>query len=374
VDFVIFGIGTGAALVLIGWLGRDLGPRLRDRAPSDQDEVLSVEELVARVSWARFCGSGGAALALCGAVLLLVTVAALVLRVSDETGTTTMLTTFGLVLVAMAVWSWAYVRRFGVYGVVRQRRRAAPEPEPEPEPAPAVSASTPVFASVASPSAAATSDPNPEPSETGGPAVAAEADAHSDTAVTGEPGDVEPAAPADLAEVEEKAGPATEAMPVEPDEVAPVVLREAGAAPDALPGEFPAPDTEPIGEPSESTAARNESAPTDYASGESTSGAVADEAPDRPSVPLADGTERNGLEVKTGPNAADEPPAVLADAVGVTTSEGPVDEAPVSRRAARRRARAERRDYLGRSRPASAAETERRPAKATDGTPTEGET
>ena len=95
-DFVVFGTGTGAALVLIGWLGRDLGPRLRDRAPDDDEAVLGVEEMVARVSWARFCGSVGAALALCGAVLLLVTIASLVLRVSDETGSFVMLATFGV--------------------------------------------------------------------------------------------------------------------------------------------------------------------------------------------------------------------------------------------------------------------------------------
>lgn len=138
-DFVIFGVGTGAALVLIGWLGRDLGPRLRHRAPRPDDEVLGVEELVARVSWARFCGSAGAALALCGALLLLVTFATLVLRLSDDAGTTTMLATFAVVLVAMAVWSWAYVRRFGVYGVLAPRRpRAQPVAAAQPRPAPAI--------------------------------------------------------------------------------------------------------------------------------------------------------------------------------------------------------------------------------------------
>lgn len=364
-DFVIFGIGTGAALVLIGWLGRDLGPRLRDRAPSDPDAVLSVEELVARVSWARFCGSGGAALALCGAVLLLVTVATLLLRVSDETGTTTMLATFGVVLVAMTVWSWAYVRRFGVYGVVRRRPRVEPEPEaPRPIRQPAVEI-VPSGIAAAAASAAIT----PESHATAEPEVAAGADVAPDTPLVAEPDLAKPAVSADAST--DVSGPDSAAEPVsaEPPEVdadSPALPADHAEQPMRVTAEVDGP-TPPL-EPGESA---NRDTPIDATANEPAADATAEVARDEEMTRPTNGTVRPDAEALPAPAESDPPSAEAADAA---SSEGLVDEAPVSRRAARRRARAERRDYLARGQPKSATEPGERPAKPADGTRSEGET
>ena len=366
-DFVIFGIGTGAALVLVGWLGRDLGPRLRDRAPSDPDAVLGVEELVARVSWARFCGSGGAALALCGAVLLLVTVATLLLRVSDETGTTTMLATFGVVLVAMTVWSWAYVRRFGVYGVVRRRARA----EPEPEVSQATHEPTPAFVPSGIAATESTAATAPELDETAEPAVAAEADVPPDTPRFMEPDLAEPAVSADASTDVSEPDSAAEPVSAEPSEVdaaSPAPPADQAEEPVPLPAEDSA-STPPL-EPDESVSLDT---PVDAASIEPAADATAGVARDEEMIRPTNGTVRPEAEAPLEPAEGDPPPTLAADAVEVTHSEGLVDEAPVSRRAARRRARAERRDYLGRERPGNATEPAERPAKPADGTRTEGE-
>jgi len=130
-DYVVFGIGFGATILVLGLLLRDFGPRLRHRAPRDGGAVLSAEQLVARVSWARFCGALGSVLALAGAVFLIVTLVSMLLVVSDDTGLWVMAVAYGLLIALMAYWTWAYFHRFGSYGIL-------PERVEKPEPAPVV--------------------------------------------------------------------------------------------------------------------------------------------------------------------------------------------------------------------------------------------
>ena len=47
VDYIIFGIGAGSSLVLIGWLLRDWGPALRDRTSRASNDVLTAQQLIA---------------------------------------------------------------------------------------------------------------------------------------------------------------------------------------------------------------------------------------------------------------------------------------------------------------------------------------
>jgi hypothetical protein len=381
VDFVIFGTGTGAALVLIGWLGRDLGPRLRDRPPRDDAEVLSVEELVARVSWARFCGSGGAALALCGALLLLATVATLVLRASDETGTTTMLATFGFVLVAMTVWSWAYVRRFGVYGVVRRRPRARPEPQvtpqvtPEVPPEAAETVEPPVSEPVVVP-AAASVDPDSQPDVTPEPAVAAEADSIPVGPAVAESPSLDGAVPA--AEGAGELDDAAVATSIEATE--PSVVLDDVEAPEPSEHVDNGPDTTDASAMAD-VAASEEPDPTVAVEPEREHGTEPEIDTSTPDAANADRPDAdassNGTEPLPEPHATEQSPTPKATGDAATpTSEGLVDETPAPRRLARRRASPERRDYLARGRPAGATapDRERSTANSRDVTRSEGET
>lgn len=124
-DYIIFGIGAGATLVLAGWLFRDWGPRLRDRTPGD-DDLLSARDLVARMAWARFCATSGMAIVLCGLLVLLVTTIAAVMTVDDESGALAVLITYALAVMLMLVWAALFVRQFGVAGIVRPKEPAAP--------------------------------------------------------------------------------------------------------------------------------------------------------------------------------------------------------------------------------------------------------
>ena len=98
------GWASGASLVLVGWLLRELGPRIRDRAPAE-GTVLSGGELVLRMAWARFCGTCGMAMLLCGLLILLVTGILTVASAGDDLGTMIVLGTFGLSVVLMLLWT-----------------------------------------------------------------------------------------------------------------------------------------------------------------------------------------------------------------------------------------------------------------------------
>ena len=177
-DYGVFGIGFGATILVLGLLLRDFGPRLRFRHARDGGDVLGAEELVAKVSWARFCTALGTVLALAGAAFLLITVVAMVFMISDDTGLWIMSSAFGALLIVTAYWTWAYFHRFGSYGILPERV--------EPEPA------------FAEPRRA------PEPTRTGPPAPAPDDDHHED-----ESDELEPPTSADL----------DDAPDVEPDDL-----------------------------------------------------------------------------------------------------------------------------------------------------------
>ncbi len=128
-DYIIFGIGSSATLVLTGWLLRDWGPRLRDRKPAE-DEILSASALVTRMAWARFCATCGMAILLCGVLVMLVTLGAAFFAPSDRAATIAVISMFGLAALLMLLWTGLYLRQFGAAGVIRQREKKAPVPEP----------------------------------------------------------------------------------------------------------------------------------------------------------------------------------------------------------------------------------------------------
>jgi len=121
VDYIIFGIGAGSSLVLIGWLLRDWGPALRDRTSRASNDVLTARQLIDQMRWARFCGSCGTALAIGGSLVLLVTICAMLVSPSDARGATIVLAAFAIAAIAMLVWSWLFVSRFGIEGIIRRK-------------------------------------------------------------------------------------------------------------------------------------------------------------------------------------------------------------------------------------------------------------
>ena len=126
-DYIIFGIGSGASLILIGWAFREWGPVLRDRDPGD-DDVLSATELVWRMSWARFCATCGMALILTGTLMLIATAIAVALSLVDATGTVVVTAMYALGLLLMLVWLGLYLSQFGTSGVIRpKKQRSQPE-------------------------------------------------------------------------------------------------------------------------------------------------------------------------------------------------------------------------------------------------------
>lgn len=124
-DYIIFGFGAGATLTLVGWAFREWGSRLRDRSSSGEDVVLSGHELVDRMAWQRFCRSCGTVLTIVGLLVLLATIIATALMLSNTTGATIVLATMAVCVVATLAWLGLFLHRFGARGILR------PKPAPE---------------------------------------------------------------------------------------------------------------------------------------------------------------------------------------------------------------------------------------------------
>lgn len=154
-DYIIFGIGSSATLVLAGWLLRDWGPRFRDRGPAE-DEILSASALVTRMAWARFCATCGMAILICGVLIMLATLGAAFGAPTDRAATIAVISTFGLAVLLMLIWSGLYLRQFGALGVIRPRTKLE-KPKPAEKP-------TPEIATKPAPDVAASTIDQPEPS------------------------------------------------------------------------------------------------------------------------------------------------------------------------------------------------------------------
>lgn len=116
-DYVVYGTGYGATLMLLGYAVRTWGPGWRfhegDEVAYDRRDYVS-----ARASWTRFASGLGAVIATGGAALVLVTFFLMLLDPGDDIGNIVALVVTGLMLVGVAVWAWLYFERFGSWGVV----------------------------------------------------------------------------------------------------------------------------------------------------------------------------------------------------------------------------------------------------------------
>jgi hypothetical protein len=117
VDYVVYGTGYGATLMLLGYAIRTWGPNWRFR---DQDaHGYEQQELrSAQSAWARFSSGLGAIIATCGAVLAVLTFLLMFINPGDDIGVPVALGATGLILAAVAVWAWMYFSRYGTWGVL----------------------------------------------------------------------------------------------------------------------------------------------------------------------------------------------------------------------------------------------------------------
>lgn len=120
-DYIIFGLGSGATLTLAGWSLREWGSAIRDRSSSSAETVLSGYELVNQMGWQRFCRSCGAVLAMFGLLVLLATIISTALMLSDATGSMIVISTFMACLVATLIWLGLFLHRFGARGILRPK-------------------------------------------------------------------------------------------------------------------------------------------------------------------------------------------------------------------------------------------------------------
>jgi hypothetical protein len=174
VDFVVFGFGISALLMLGGFGLRDLGPWLFGRT-TDESALPEFEDAKATVR-KQTLASIGNAISAAGAGVALVTVAALFGKTTDEIGA--IVVGMSLVLAAVGVGAWSYdiFRRYrSAMDIVtaqensvrtriqaRDARDRALRPQPKPE---AKTTSKPVAKATESESeATVTTTPKPEQS------------------------------------------------------------------------------------------------------------------------------------------------------------------------------------------------------------------
>jgi hypothetical protein len=125
VDYVVFGTGYGATLMLLGWALRTFGPGARYQDPGD-GSVMGGDAILARISWRRFASALGAVIVTAGVFFILVTVALILINPGDETGALVALICLALILLAVAIWTWLYVGRYGTHGILPERLEEHP--------------------------------------------------------------------------------------------------------------------------------------------------------------------------------------------------------------------------------------------------------
>lgn len=160
-DYVVYGTGYGATLMLLGYAVRTWGPGWRFR-PEDAEAYDHREFRSARSSWLRFATGLGAAIATAGAVLVIATFILMLVNPGDSVGRIVALVVSGLILLGVAAWAYLFFDKFGSWGVI-----ATPEALVREEPA--VATSQPA-STVAAPAAtlateAAPDDEGPFPDE-----------------------------------------------------------------------------------------------------------------------------------------------------------------------------------------------------------------
>lgn len=112
-DYVLFGMGYGATLMLLGWALRTFGPeqKYKDVNPEDIDQTILQRR------WVRFIQGLGGVIAISGTAFVLFTFVIMLVNPDDETGAFTSMVIWGFLTVAILIWCWFYVASYGTTGV-----------------------------------------------------------------------------------------------------------------------------------------------------------------------------------------------------------------------------------------------------------------
>lgn len=113
-DYVLFGMGYGATLMLLGWALRTFGPRLKySKPPQNEDANFTVEQRF----WVRFIQGLGGVVAIAGITMVLMTFVVVLVNPNDDTGGTIAMAIWAFILLAVVLWCGMYVKRFGLTGI-----------------------------------------------------------------------------------------------------------------------------------------------------------------------------------------------------------------------------------------------------------------
>lgn len=113
-DYVLFGMGYGASLMLLGWALRTFGPQFKYRNPPAEENA---EYQVEQRFWVRFIQGLGGVLAIAGTAMVLLTFVVVLVNPSDSTGRNLALAIWTIVLLAVLVWCWFYISKYGLTGI-----------------------------------------------------------------------------------------------------------------------------------------------------------------------------------------------------------------------------------------------------------------
>lgn len=130
-DYVLFGMGYGSTLMLLGWALRTFGPERKYKDVNPED----IDRTVAQRRWVRFIQGLGGVIAIAGTAMVLFTFIVMLVNPDDETGSFIALVTWGFLAVAVLIWCWFYVSSFGLLGIWSRRegygfRKRSSYPEP----------------------------------------------------------------------------------------------------------------------------------------------------------------------------------------------------------------------------------------------------
>lgn len=115
-DYILYGLGYGSTLMVLGCLFRYLGPALRYRERDDDvvDPFVDADDYEeARWKWRLFATGAGNVIALAGTFLLLVSVILMITNPGNELGQWIALAVSVLMVFSIAVWAWMFFRKWG---------------------------------------------------------------------------------------------------------------------------------------------------------------------------------------------------------------------------------------------------------------------
>lgn len=113
-DYILFGMGFGASLMLVGWALRTFGPGWKYAAvTNDADPDL----LVRKRFWNRFVQGLGGVLAIVGTGTVLLTFLVMLSNPDDDTGTMFSLVIWFFVSLIVLGWCLTYISHYGCTGI-----------------------------------------------------------------------------------------------------------------------------------------------------------------------------------------------------------------------------------------------------------------